>query len=54
MGQVVQATLVDQTVLEAFNAVNYMLAHPSTLGEPALIEQARAANRRCIRPARSP
>lgn len=50
--QIVQATFVDQTVADAFNAVTFMLAHPSILAEPALIERVRAANGRCIRPAR--
>src|SRR5262249_39094067 len=41
--QVLQATLVDQSVAEAFTAVTFMLAHPSSLAEPALIERAIAA-----------
>jgi 2-polyprenyl-6-methoxyphenol hydroxylase-like FAD-dependent oxidoreductase len=44
--QVIQATLVDQTVAQAFNAVSYMLAHPSSLAEPALVDRAIAANQR--------
>ena len=42
----VQATLVDPTVANAFIAVAYMLAHPSSLAEPALVERAIAANQR--------
>jgi 2-polyprenyl-6-methoxyphenol hydroxylase-like FAD-dependent oxidoreductase len=44
--QVILATLVDQTVAQAFNSVTYMLAHPSSLAEPALVERAIAANQR--------
>jgi 2-polyprenyl-6-methoxyphenol hydroxylase-like FAD-dependent oxidoreductase len=51
MEQVIQATLVDQAVTQAFIAVSYMLAHPSTLADPALIERAITANRRASSPA---
>ncbi len=44
--QVLEATLVEQTVAEAFTAVTYMLAHPASLAEPALIERAVAVNQR--------
>lgn len=46
MDQVVQATLSDQTVADAFSAVSFMLDHPSILAEPALFERAVAANER--------
>ena len=46
MDQVVRATLVDGTVADAFSRVAFMLAHPFTLGDPALVERAVAANRR--------
>jgi 2-polyprenyl-6-methoxyphenol hydroxylase-like FAD-dependent oxidoreductase len=44
MDQLIQATLVDETIAKAFSAVQYMFAHPFTLGDPALIERAVAAN----------
>jgi 2-polyprenyl-6-methoxyphenol hydroxylase-like FAD-dependent oxidoreductase len=44
MGQLVQATLRDGSVADAFSAVSFMLAHPSTLTEPALLERAVAVN----------
>jgi 2-polyprenyl-6-methoxyphenol hydroxylase-like FAD-dependent oxidoreductase len=44
MGQLVQATLRDESVADAFREVSFMLAHPSTLTEPALLERAVAAN----------
>jgi flavin-dependent dehydrogenase len=46
LAQVLQATLVDQSIADAFSAVTYMLAHPSTLSDPALVERAVAANER--------
>lgn len=46
MKQVIQATLSDQAVADAFSAVSFMLAHPSILAEPALFERAVAANER--------
>jgi 2-polyprenyl-6-methoxyphenol hydroxylase-like FAD-dependent oxidoreductase len=46
MDQVVRATLVDGTVADAFSRVAFMLAHPFTLGDPALVERAVAANQR--------
>lgn len=42
--QLLKATLVDQTVAEAFTDVTSMLAHPSSLTDPALLELAEAAN----------
>src|SRR5262249_12473838 len=44
--QVLQATLVDQTVAEAFTNVAHMLAHPSSLAEPALPASTAAAYER--------
>lgn len=46
MDQLIQATLVDETVAHAFSTVAFMLAHPFTLGDPALVERAVAANQR--------
>ena len=46
MDQLVRATLVDEAVANAFNRVAFMLAHPFSLGDSALVEQAAAANRR--------
>jgi 2-polyprenyl-6-methoxyphenol hydroxylase-like FAD-dependent oxidoreductase len=46
--QVLQATLVDQSVADAFTAVKYMLAHPSTLADPTLIQRAIAINERAV------
>jgi hypothetical protein len=46
MDQLIRATLVDQTVAQAFNSVAFMLAHPFTLGDPGLVERAVAANQR--------
>ncbi|WP_411093397.1 FAD-dependent monooxygenase [Streptomyces sp. 049-1] len=45
MQQIAQATLTDETVSRAFTEVAYMLAHPSVLGDPSLIERAVAVNR---------
>jgi hypothetical protein len=42
--QVIGATLVDGSVARAFNDVSYMLRHPATLADPALLERALAAN----------
>jgi hypothetical protein len=46
MDQLIRATLVDETVAHAFSTVAFMLAHPFSLGDPALVEQAVAANQR--------
>jgi flavin-dependent dehydrogenase len=46
MDQLIRATLVDETVSRAFSRVAFMLAHPFSLGEPALVERAVAANSR--------
>src|SRR5262249_3001766 len=35
-GQLMRATLTDETVAERLNAVAYMLAHPDALADPAL------------------
>ena len=45
MDQVIRATVVDESVARAFSSVAFMLAHPFTLGDPALVERAVAANR---------
>lgn len=47
--QVAQATRVDQSIADAFGDVIFMLAHPSTLTDPGLVERAIAVNQ--IRPA---
>ena len=46
MDQLIRATVVDETVAGAFSRVAFMLAHPFTLGDPALVERAVAANQR--------
>lgn len=53
MDQLMRATLVDETVARAFNTVAFMLAHPCSLSDPALIERAVAANRDGARARRS-
>ena len=45
LDQLIRATLVDEVVAHAFSRVAFMLAHPFTLGDPALIERAIAVNR---------
>jgi 2-polyprenyl-6-methoxyphenol hydroxylase-like FAD-dependent oxidoreductase len=42
--QVMGAALVDGSVARAFNEVSFMLRHPATLADPALMEQVSAAN----------
>jgi 2-polyprenyl-6-methoxyphenol hydroxylase-like FAD-dependent oxidoreductase len=44
MDQIAAATLVDGEVTRAFNNVTYMLRHPATLADPALLARAVAAN----------
>jgi 2-polyprenyl-6-methoxyphenol hydroxylase-like FAD-dependent oxidoreductase len=48
--QVIGATLVDPDVARAFNDVSYMLRHPATLAEPALLERAVSATQAASRP----
>jgi 2-polyprenyl-6-methoxyphenol hydroxylase-like FAD-dependent oxidoreductase len=43
--QVIGASLVDGTMARTFNDVSYMLRHPATLADPALLDQAAAAIR---------
>ncbi|WP_237301081.1 MULTISPECIES: FAD-dependent oxidoreductase [unclassified Streptomyces] len=43
MEQIVRAALVDADVSGAFNNVSYMLRHPGTLFDPAILEKAAAA-----------
>ncbi|GAA3559631.1 hypothetical protein GCM10022235_29890 [Kribbella ginsengisoli] len=45
MNQILQATLKDRSIAEAFVAVTRMQAHPNTLQDPALLERAVALNR---------
>jgi 2-polyprenyl-6-methoxyphenol hydroxylase-like FAD-dependent oxidoreductase len=42
--QIMIASLRDPSVAGAFNSVSYMLRHPASLGDPALVERAVAAN----------
>ncbi|WP_413755872.1 FAD-dependent monooxygenase [Streptomyces sp. MMBL 11-3] len=44
MEQITAATLLDGDVTRAFNNVSYMLRHPATLADPALLARAVAAN----------
>jgi 2-polyprenyl-6-methoxyphenol hydroxylase-like FAD-dependent oxidoreductase len=44
LDQLMQAAPVDQVVARALNDVTFMLAHPGTLADPALLERAMAAN----------
>jgi len=44
MDQVLQATMSDQAIADAFSTVAIMAAHPSILIEPALLERAITAN----------
>lgn len=44
MEQVMRASLTDETVSRRFVEVAFMLAHPDTLGDPALINRAVAVN----------
>ncbi|MEU1621110.1 FAD-dependent monooxygenase [Streptomyces sp. NPDC005722] len=44
MMQLAQASLTDATIAEAAGAVFYGLAHPMSLGDPALLERALAVN----------
>jgi hypothetical protein len=46
MDQLIRATLVDETVAQAFSNVAFMLAHPFSLGDPGLVQRAVAANQR--------
>jgi 2-polyprenyl-6-methoxyphenol hydroxylase-like FAD-dependent oxidoreductase len=48
--QVIGATLVDPDVARAFNDVSYMLRHPATLAEPAVLERAVSATQAASRP----
>lgn len=44
MGQLTAATLLDGDIARAFNDVSFMLRHPATLADPALLERAVAVN----------
>ena len=46
MDQIMRAAVVDADVFRAVQDVTAMVAHPSTLADPALLEQAIAANQR--------
>ncbi|WP_241266955.1 hypothetical protein [Streptomyces scabichelini] len=48
MEQITAATLADGDVTRAFNNVSYMLRHPATLADPALLARAVAANERAL------
>jgi 2-polyprenyl-6-methoxyphenol hydroxylase-like FAD-dependent oxidoreductase len=45
LDQLIQAAQVDESVARAVNEVLFMLAHPDTLADPALLDRAVAANR---------
>lgn len=49
MNQVLQATLSDQVIADAFSAVSFMVDHPSILADRALLEQAIRANKSVLR-----
>jgi hypothetical protein len=44
LDQLIRATVADQVVARAVKDVAYMIAHPGTLADPALLERAVAAN----------
>jgi 2-polyprenyl-6-methoxyphenol hydroxylase-like FAD-dependent oxidoreductase len=44
LNQLIQASPADQVVARAVNDVTFMLAHPDTLADPALLNRAIAAN----------
>jgi hypothetical protein len=44
MHQIVEASIRDETIGAAFDAVTYMLAHPATLADPALLDRAIRIN----------
>jgi 2-polyprenyl-6-methoxyphenol hydroxylase-like FAD-dependent oxidoreductase len=46
MDQILRATAVDADMFRAVQRVTAMVAHPSTLTDPALLEQAIAVNQR--------
>jgi 2-polyprenyl-6-methoxyphenol hydroxylase-like FAD-dependent oxidoreductase len=46
MAQLIEATLVDETVTTALNRVAAMLVHPDSLADPELLDRALAAKRR--------
>jgi 2-polyprenyl-6-methoxyphenol hydroxylase-like FAD-dependent oxidoreductase len=49
--QLQRAALVDGVVATALHNVTFMLAHPDTLADPALLERAQAASQSALRPA---
>ncbi len=44
MDQILRATLVDERACRAFENVAFMVTHPDTLADPAILERAIAAN----------
>jgi 2-polyprenyl-6-methoxyphenol hydroxylase-like FAD-dependent oxidoreductase len=48
MGQILQAAGADEHISRAFDDAVFMIAHPSTLADPALLERAIAVNERGI------
>jgi hypothetical protein len=44
LDQLIRASPADEVVARAVNDVTYMLAHPDTLADPALVDRAIAAN----------
>lgn len=48
LDQIMRATLVDESVSKAFEDVVFMIAHPATLADPALVERAAAVGSAAI------
>lgn len=44
LDQLIRASPANEVVARAVNDVTYMLAHPDTLADPALLDRAIAAN----------
>jgi 2-polyprenyl-6-methoxyphenol hydroxylase-like FAD-dependent oxidoreductase len=49
LDQLIQATVTDDVVASKVNDVSFMVAHPDTLADPALLERAVIANKQCSR-----
>jgi hypothetical protein len=54
MEQLLRASLYDATISAAFDSVAFMMRHPFTLGDPALIERAIAVNQQLSSSGRPP
>ena len=44
MDQILRAAIVDEQVCRAFENVAFMVAHPDTLADPAILDRAIAVN----------